>query len=515
MKYKLTGVRVDLSAGGKHVVVLNRGDAKDLVLTQMDRVELSKGDKKTSAIVDLTEKYIEKGEMGLFAEVADKLDIKASADVFLEPVDKPSSVDAIRKKIDGVPLSKEEIGLIIDDLMEDKLSEVELSGLILAWYIRGLTRDEILNLTKSILHSGKILDFKRTPVMDKHCLGGVPGNRTTMLIVPVVASAGLLIPKTSSRSISSPAGTADTMEFLARVDLNGEEIMRTVEKTNGCIAWGGAADLAAADDKLIKIRHPLSLDPEGVMMASILAKKRAVGATHVLIDIPIGHGAKVESEEQGETLANQMMDLGSSLGMKIRCILTPGYDPIGQAVGPALEAREVLRILEGQKVSLDLMEKSITMAGIILEMGGKARPGEGARLAQKILESGKALEKMKEIIECQGGNPEIASTDIEPGKYEETIKVDRDGRIRYADVKKIAKVARIAGAPENKRAGLYLYVEKGDKVKKGQPLLTVYSETSSKLSAAMEIFEKIQPIEYEKVILEEYSAENKPIVYKF
>ncbi|MEM4222319.1 MAG: thymidine phosphorylase, partial [archaeon] len=214
-----------------------------------------------------------------------------------------------------------------------------------------------------------------------------------------------------------------------------------------------------------------------------------------------------------EAIAEKIMRYGSLLGMEIKCIITPGYDPIGQAVGPALEAREVLRILEGENVSPDLKEKSIVMAGILLESGGKVKNGEGAALARKILESGEALEKFREIIKYQKGDPRVTSKDVEVGKYTETLKSDRDGRIHYIDIKKIAKIARAAGAPKNKKAGLYFYVEKGDKVKKGQELLTVYAETEEKLQSALDLYQKLQPIEFEKIILGEFTTEQKPKIY--
>ncbi|MEM4222318.1 MAG: thymidine phosphorylase, partial [archaeon] len=290
MKYPFTVQKLDVSTGGKKVVLLSKEDAADLALTPGDRVYVWKNNKSCTAIVDLTSKFIKQGNIGLFSEVVDVLKAKNGEKVYIEHAEKPVSVDYIRKKMDGHSLTKEEINTIISDLMAENLSEVELAGLISAWYIHGLNDEETIALIKSIVASGNTLNFNKRPILDKHCLGGVPGNRTTMLIVPIIASAGLLIPKTSSRSITSPAGTADTMEVLAKVDLNEQELKKVVEATNGCIAWGGAINLAAADDKLIKIRHPLSLDPEGVMLASILAKKKAVGATNVLIDIPMGYG---------------------------------------------------------------------------------------------------------------------------------------------------------------------------------------------------------------------------------
>jgi AMP phosphorylase len=379
-------------------------------------------------------------------------------------------------------------------------------------YIRGLNDNETVALTKAIVNSGTTLDLKRRPILDKHCIGGVPGNRTTMLIVPIVAAAGLTIPKTSSRSITSPAGTADSMAVLAPVCFNEAEITDIVTKANGCIVWGGGVNLAAADDKLIKIRHPLNLDPRGVLLASILAKKKAVGATHVLVDIPMGKGAKIATRDEAAILANEFMNIGSRLGMEIQCIVTPGYDPVGKAVGPGLEAREILRILNGETVSPDLLEKSLVMAGLLLEAGGAAKQGMGRQMAAEILQSGKALAKMREIISLQGGNPDVKPGDIHIGDKTYDFIAQESGRIHFINVKHISTIARAAGAPVDAGAGIYLYAEKGDKIVKGEKVFTVYSESERKLAAAQELCEKLQPVEMEKIILGGYSTETKPHV---
>jgi AMP phosphorylase len=516
MKYQFKAKPVDVETGGKYVILFNHEDAKDLDVKHLDRVRVTTdGGSEVSALVDLTEQFVRKGEAGALSELYKKMNLTRGQTIFVEPVEKPASVGMIRKKMDGAELNADEINTIIMDIMEDNLSDVEATAFISAAYIRGLSHTETIYLAKSIVSSGGTLDLKRRPIMDKHCSGGVPGNRTTMLIVPIIAAAGLTIPKTSSRSITSPAGTADTMEVLAPVTLNEQQITDVVLKCNGCIVWGGGVNLAAADDKLIQIRHPLNLDPRGMLLASILAKKKAVGATHVLVDVPIGKGAKITTREEAEKLAQDFMELGTRLGMEIHCILTPGYDPVGFAVGPALEAREIIRILNGEKVSLDLVEKSLVMAGILLEKGGKAKEGEGKEVARKILESGEAVKKMRQIIELQGGNPNVKPSDIVIGSKTLDINAAEGGRIHYINVQSISAIARAAGAPKDPGAGLYLYVEKGDKIEKGQKLLTIYAESDRKLDVAKEVVEKMPPIELEQVILGAYSTETKPKMYEF
>jgi len=516
MKYTLAPKRVDLNSGGKFVAVLNDDTAQDIDVMSMDRVRISTAKNSATAIVDLSEHFIKENEIGCFSDLWNKLNPAKGEKVTVEPIEKPESLNYIKRKMDGDTLIPDEINRIINDVMLDNLSDVELTAFMTAVYIRKLTTSETLALTKSIVSSGTTLNLKNDIILDKHCIGGVPGNRTTMLLVPIIASAGLMIPKTSSRSITSPAGTADAMEVLAPVTLKENEIETIVRKANGCIVWGGGVNLAAADDKLIRIRHPLKMDPTGVLLASILAKKKAVGATHVLIDIPVGKGTKIYDMGHAKELANSFMDLGTKLDMEIHCIITPGYDPVGWAIGPALEARETLRILEGNEVSPDLIEKSVTMAGTLLEISKRANPGEGTMMARQILQSGKACEKMKEIIELQGGDPCVKSSDIHIGEKTLTIKSQDDGRIHYMSNSVLSAVARAAGAPKDKGAGIYLYVEKGDKIKKGQKLLDIFAESDRKLDVAAEIINREAPVEMEKVILEEMSTENKkPFVLEF
>ncbi len=502
MRWSFKAKPIDLSTAGIRVVVMNEADAQDMDVYAMDRVRIWKEESSLTAVVDLTKTFVKPGELGLFYEAYTNLGVKAGEDIQVEPIEKPVSVSYIRKKLDGIKLTQEEIEKIIEDLMEDELTEFELSAFVTATYIRGLDEDETVYLTKAIVNSGEVLDLGKERVYDKHSIGGVPGNRTTMIIVPIVASAGLTIPKTSSRAITSPAGTADVMEVLAPVSLDKEEIERVVKKANGCIVWGGAVNLAAADDKLIRIRHPLSLDPRGMLLASIMAKKKAVSATDVIIDIPTGEGAKVKTREEALELGENFKLIGNRLGMHIKVLLTDGDHPIGRAIGPALEAKEILRILNNEPVSQDLTEKSAILSGILLEMSGKANRGEGRDVAMRIIKSGKALAKLKEIIELQGGDPDIKPDDIKIGEISETITSQKSGRIEHINNKAISAIARAAGAPKDKEAGIYMHVEEGDKVKVGSPLFTLYAKKQRKLEQAISLYEKLNPIRFERILLE-------------
>lgn len=297
------------------------------------------------------------------------------------------------------------------------------------------------------------------------------------------------------------SGTADIMEVLAPVDLTIKEIQEIVEKVNGVIVWGGAVNLAPADDIFIRMNYPFAIDPRGQTLASVLAKKYAVGAEYVVIDIPTGPSAKVENMDEAKKLARDFVDLGERLGMHVECAITYGGQPLGRAIGPALEAREALRVLYGSKSPASLIEKATAIAGILLELGGKAPKGQGQNLAKEILHSGKALEKMKQIIRAQGGNPEIKPEDVQVGNKTATFCATADGYVTHIDNKLIIQIARAVGAPKDKGAGLILKVKRGRRVVKGNPLLEIHAESESKLTSALNLAQKIQPMRIEGMLL--------------
>lgn len=488
----------------KPIVVLLKEDAEELDLRLLDRVILKKKNKEMVAVVDLTEETVKKGEIGVFEEIEKEFKLKGGEMLKVSPAEKPKSVEYIRKKLDGRTLSEHEIKVIISDVANDLLTDIELTSFVTASYINGFRMGETVALTNGIVESGKTLAFKRKPVLDKHCIGGVPGNRTTMLIVPIVAAAGLTIPKTSSRAITAPSGTADTMEVLAQVKLNENRIREVVKRTGGCIVWGGAINIAAADEKLIRVRNPLRLDPEGMLLASIVSKKKAMGSEIVLVDIPIGKGAKIRTRERAYSLASNFVTLGKKLGMNIRCIITSGDHPIGRGIGPALEAREILQILRNEGGSMELREKSLIMAGKLLELSGKVKEGKGKEVAEEILDSGKAYSKMQKIIRAQGGNPNIKPEDIRLGKHVGTVYSKKSGKIFAINNISTSRIARIAGAPRDRGAGIFMRVEKGQYIKKGDAVFDIYATGPRKLKTAMELAGTINPIELSLIVLGEY-----------
>jgi AMP phosphorylase len=483
-----------------NIIVLNTAEAKQHDIYSGYRTEMHFGKKNVIAVVDVSDALVKPGEVGVYKDIADAYGLKDGESVEIVHMDRPASIEYIKKKLDNGTLSTEQIKTVVQEVMDGKLNDVETSAWITGTYVNGLADSEIIALTNATVDSGESLDLGVKPVLDKHCIGGVAGNRTTMILVPIIAAAGLYIPKTSSRSITSASGTADTMEVLCDVDFKIDEMKSIVLKAKGAVVWGGGMNLAPVDDKLIKIRHPLSLDPEGMLLASILGKKKSVGAQYIVIDIPVGRGVKVPYVEKARDLAKHFLTIGKSLNMGIEALITDGAEPVGNGIGPALECRDVFQVLEGGGPE-DLRHKSLLMSGKLMELCGKVEKDAGYAAAETLLKSGKALAKMREIIELQGGDPKVKSSDMPIGHYKFTVKAEQGGSIFHIDNHTMSKIARIAGAPRDQGAGIDLYKLRGDRINAGDDLFTIYADSETGLDFALKALEELEPIEMRKMLL--------------
>lgn len=395
------------------------------------------------------------------------------------------SLSHVRAKIYGNELSLEAITEIIEDIVAGRYADVELSAFITACALHRMTTAEMINLTQAMVDAGERIDWGRRPIMDKHSVGGLPGNRTTMIIVPIVTANGLTMPKTSSRAITSPAGTADAMECLAPIDLSIERMREVVEKEGGCIAWGGAVRLSPADDILIRIERALDLDSEGQLVASILSKKAAAGSTHVVLDMPVGPTAKVRDAQIAAALSTILVDVGRSIGLEVEVVMSDGTQPVGRGIGPALEARDVLAVLRCQSdAPPDLRERGVLLAGHVLELSGAIRRGEGTLVAERTLTDGRALAKFLAICEAQGGFREPPSA-----VHRAPVAAARDGVVSSIDNRRLARVAKLAGAPHDLVAGIDVHVRLGASVRRGDTLYTIHAESPGELSYAQQFVE--------------------------
>ena len=441
----------------------------------LSKVEVRAGRRRVLAVLNVVDdpQLVAPDQLGLSLQAFEQLGARETRPVRVAHAEPPASLAAVHRKIAGEVLSHQELAALAQDIVDNRYSKMEMAAFLVACADNGLSRDEVLSLTRAMVETGERLDWGEPLVADKHCIGGIPGNRTSMLVVPIVAAHGMLIPKTSSRAITSPAGTADTMELLAQVELSPKRLREIVRHQRGCLAWGGTARLAPVDDILISVERPLAMDSRGQMVASILSKKLAAGSTHLLLDIPMGPTAKVRNMRDAVALRKLFEFVGDRLGLHVEVIITDGSQPIGRGVGPWFEARDVMQVLRNDpEAPQDLRQKALRLAGRVIEFDPDVRGGQGYALARDILDSGRALARMEAIIQAQGP----ATVEVGPGRLRRQVKAPRTGYVTAIDNLRIAQVARLAGAPMDKGAGVDLHRKLGERVGKGEPLYTIYAD---------------------------------------
>ncbi len=479
--------KMDIDTLGEHVVFIHESTVRsgNLGFNPLDRVRVTAVEHKhgqEQGIIGVLnfcrDALIANDEIGLSDVAFEDLGVPAGARVAAAITPAPRSVNLVRAKLNGRKLTHEEYRTILQDIAGHRYSKVELSMFVLSCALRSLDPQEIVTLTKAMIDTGEHLDFGNGPVTDKHCIGGVPGNRTTMVVVPILAALGLTIPKTSSRAITSPAGTADTMATLAEVSLAPEKVHQVVSEVGGCIVWGGAVHLAPADDILITVERPMEIDTEAQMVASILSKKKTAGATHALIDIPIGSTTKIRTTTEAERLASLFREVAKHIEISVDIVLTEAHGPVGRGIGPRLEALDVIDVLErAPNAPPDLREKSLYLAARALEMIGAESPGCGYRRALEALDSGAAAATFERIRDAQGRR------ELPPkARFLSTVAAREDGRIRGIDCWEIARVAKRAGAPAHVAAGVRLLKNVGDIVEQNEPIFEIHAHSAEMLN---------------------------------
>lgn len=447
------------------------------------QVTLTHGDKSVVAtLYQVTDHWLSPEAIGLSDSAWTKLGLEDGALVRITHTPPLASLSHVRQRIFDDSLNDTQIHSIVEDIVHGYYSDIHLTAFVTAAAAKPLNHREVVSMTHAMIDTGERIDWGRTPVADKHCVGGLPANRTTPIVVSIVAANGLLIPKTSSRAITSPAGTADTMETLTRVDLTRDELRHVIDTAGGCFIWGDAVNFSPADTAIIRIERALNFDSPGSMVASVLSKKIAAGATHVVIDIPVGPTAKVRNLAQARALMDLFTTVADAFGLELRIEVTDGSQPIGRGIGPALEARDVLAVLRcDPDAPQDLRDKSLRLAGAVLELTGVADEGEGFALAEDTLTTGRAQEKFLAICKAQGGvfEPPVA-------QFQRPVNAPRSGLVSAIDNQRLARVAKLAGAPDDKAAGLYLHVRVGDRVRQGDPMYTLHTETIGELTYVLD-----------------------------
>ncbi len=495
MSFYLMSKNLDIGEDDDFNIILNRKDAERLGVREGETAMIGFGEVELYADVMETDSKVPEGSIGLFEEIWKAYDLPDGSSIFVDIPESSKSLDAISKKLLGKPLSKEDLENIMDDIGSRKLRETEIAFFVSTFFNPGFNEDEIYWMTQGMAKSGDILSFKNIRedsdiVADKHSIGGVAGKAITPTLIPILVSGGLIVPNTSTRAITSPAGTTDILEVVMPIALTKEKVMDVVKETGGCMFWGGSLQLSPADDVIINVERSLRIQEFQKVLVSIVAKKVSMGITHILIDLPYGRGSKVERPEDVVMLDREFKKLFKKFGIECETIRRVIKGPDGRYVGPNLEIREALRILERDEArSVELEKVIIEMATRIFEQTKVTERGQGKKFAQEILNSKKALDKFWEIAFAQGATKRMHSTEIKSGAFTEDFVSDRDGVVKRIENVELISIARALGNPKVKEAGLCVHKMPGESVRKGEKLITIYAATESRLANGKGLFD--------------------------
>lgn len=410
-------------------------------------------------------------------------------------------VDLIQKKKSGETLTKEEIDFMITDYVAGKIPDYQMSAMLMAIYFNGMENEELAAFTLAMRDSGDLVDL--SPIegikVDKHSTGGV-GDKTTLIVGPIVAACGVPVAKMSGRGLGFTGGTLDKLESISgfRIDLSAEEFFETVKKT-GISVIGQTGNLAPADKLLYALRDvTATVDSIPLIAASVMSKKLAAGSDKIVLDVTTGSGAFMKNTRDAKKLAKHMVAIGNHAGKETVAILTGMEEPLGFAIGNNMEVKEAIEVLKGDGPE-DVKEVSVALAGMMLSLGlENVSHSQGKRMAKKALSSGQAFEKFKEMVQAQGGDiryveyPEFFERDA----FEGEVLAAEDGFLSGMDTEKIGVAAGLLGAGRETKdsvidmsAGIYLKKKIGDIVKKGEPIAICYAGTKEKLNRGMAMFE--------------------------
>lgn len=488
---------LDIKDGERLIVLLNPKQAMAFGINLNNKVQLTKANGEyIVADVSLSEAVLE-GSVAICADISEKLNFENNELIAVSLAESSStSYEAIRKKMKGETISYDEMFAIIKDISENKLDDTMMTYYVASSFFYPTTDEEMYQTAKAMAECGVMFKYPKGEIIaDKHCIGGVPWNETTMILIPLIASLGIKIPKNFSKSITSPAATGECVNVLMNINFNKEGIEKLVKDQNCCLVRWGGLDLAPADDKLIKVQYPLSMQSRAKVVSSIMAKKYAMGVTHSLIDIPVGPTAKVSSMKEAKDWKKKFEYVGKKLWMKMSVQITEANEVIGNGVGAVMQVREVLRILQQHpERAMDLESKVIFLASKIIEEVGLEKGKEAVKLATHQLISWAAWEKMQEIIKAQGGNPEVNSESLPLWAHTFDVIAEKDWVLKMIDLHDINAVCRKLGCPVIDQAGLYLYKKTGDKIKKGEVICKLYAQDEVKLKHGIERWKERSPL---------------------
>ncbi len=487
----------DIEDGERMIAILNPKQAMAYGITIHSKVEIIKlNGEKVVADVSFSDR-VTPGTIAISKELAKKYNFKQLEMVGVALTESKSiTAEAIRKKIRGEKITYEELYSIIKDISENKLDDIMMTYYVASSFSHPTTDEETYLTAKAMAECWVTFKYPKWEIIaDKHCIGWVPGNETTMALIPLIASLGIKIPKNFSKSITSPAATGECVNVLMDINFNKEGIEELVKKVNCCLVWGGWLDLAPADDKLIKVQYPLSMQSKAKVVSSIMAKKYAMGVTHSLIDIPVWPTAKVTSLKEARDWQRRFERVGKKLWMKMSVQITKANEVIGNGVWAVLQVREVLRILQQHPLrAKDLEKKIIFLGGRLIENIWLAKTKRSAEaLARKQLESWAAWKKMQEIIEAQWGNPDVDSEKLNLGTHTYDVIAKKSGKLKFMDLHDVNAICRKLGCPVIDEAGMYLHKKLGDSIKKWEIIATLYANDETSLKAGIERLNERSP----------------------
>ncbi|MFA7298809.1 MAG: thymidine phosphorylase [Candidatus Absconditabacterales bacterium] len=482
---------IDIHEGENLEVLINEQDAWEEGITSMDKVSLIYDNKEFVFDVSLSSHLVQRGEVGIFEDIREKYKMKAGQFVTVSFTKNSSeSLDALKKGLNGKRLNKKEIFAIMKDISNNRFTDILTTYFSAMGFFFPSKDEDLYRMAEAMAKTGEMLHFPGI-VADKHCMGGVSGNETTMIMIPLLTSLGIKMPKTFSKAITTPAATGECVSVLMDISFSKKEIEDLVKKNNCCLVRGGGLDLAPADEKLIKVAYPLSMQSYSRTIVSIMAKKYAMGINHSLIDIPVGPSAKVPDMKTAKRLKKKYLYVGKKLGMKMTVEITDALQPIGSGVGAVMQVREVLRVLQQhEKRPMDLEQKAIHLCAKIIELVGMAKGKDAEKLAYGQLISGKARAMMQKIISAQHGDPKVKSEGLKLAKIQKDIVAEKSGKVKGIDMKVLNVAARTLGSPLDLQAGLYLHKKLGDVVKKGEVIYTMYANDESKIKLTKEFLDE-------------------------
>lgn len=490
--FQLRAKIIDIEARVAWIVLIHQEDCQKLGIRPGDGLVVHLKGQSIGCYVDVTDTLVKPGEVGIFEDLAHRFSIENQETLEISLLGKPKSLEAIQKKLSGKELNYKEMYEIVSDIVSRKLNDVAVAFFVASSFFEKISLKELFYLTKAMAETGRKINFPGI-VADKHSVGGLAGNETTPMIVPIIASYGIYIPKTCSRAITSASGTADTFETIAKVSFDTQKLQKIVSKTKGCIVWG-AGDVVPSDARIIEVASQLLIESFPKMVSSIMAKKVALGIKNLVIDIPVNPYAKVKNLKKAQELKKIFEDMAKRFKIKIIVSINKAKEPIGRGIGPALQIRDDLMVLEqNQSRPRDLEKRALELAGYILELTGKAKKGKGFAMAKEALLTGKALAKFREIVSAQGGKRKISSQDIKLSKWKLEVKSKKSGRVKLIHNKNLIEICRVLGAPYIKEAGVYLNKKSGEKVKKGEVLFTLYAGSPLRLNLALKSLKTKNP----------------------